>query len=178
MAIRTVASLRPVPSPVTKPWLPALRVLRYAGEPTGEPLQAHAVDHGEGVVRFGGYPPGRWTFVFDAHGFPPKTLPAVEAPAGALDLGEVRLDRGSGVRVRVLWTVGAVPPPVIVSASRVDVPRYYRVAEAVPDPFVTLTGLGPGRFRVTTLDKGARRRVEAELVVDGTNDVDMTLDLR
>jgi hypothetical protein len=178
MEIRTLASLRPVPSPVTRPWLPPLRVLRYAGEPTGEPVQEHAVDFRDGVVRFGGYPPGRWTFVFDAHGHAPKTLAAVEAPVGAMDLGEVRLDRGSGVRVRVLWNEGGQPPPVIVQASRRDVPRYHRVVEATPDPFVTLTGLGPGRFSVTTLDKGARRREEAELEVDGTSDVDMTLDLR
>ncbi len=165
--------------PPQRPWLPPVRVLRFADEPRGAPLSEHSVTLREGgVARFGGYPAGTCTLWIDVHGFAPAVLRGVHLPEGSTDLGEVPLARGSAVRVRTLWNEPAEPPPVIVSARALDDPSYYRVVEQRPDPFVTLSGLGAGRLHVDVFDKGASRWKGADLVLDGEHDEDLTFDLR
>ncbi len=165
------------------PSLSSLRILRFAGEPGAEPLATYSVPVVGGVARFGGVPPGRWTFWIDPgnHGAP-AVLRDAEIGPGVTRLEERRFEHGSTLRVRVLAKGGRAIPVIQAHARFLGVPDHFRYAQTRPgESLLELSGLASGSYEVTLSSWG---RVLDEwdgprpLEVDGSSDVEWTMELR
>lgn len=132
-----------MPNPFT-----SVRVLFFHGEPAGEPsLERNAVA-AEGRYRAGGFEPGTWTLWIDAPGHAPATLRGVVLGEGTTDLGDVVLDPGLSLRVRIATFPNEVAPRIGVSVSRKDGPRFSRSAGSNGEADVVVRGLVPGTYEV------------------------------
>ena len=134
--------------------LDRVRVLRYADEPEGAPLDCLYPRIEGGVARFAGVPPGVWTLFVDlgaGTGVQPLVLRNVVVTAGrTLTLPEPDLDPGGTIAVNLtdLRSVdGATEEDRITLFARSHgQPEYVRIVTGVSTERLELTGLGPGEF--------------------------------
>ena len=118
-------------------------------------------------------------------GFAPAVLrDAVFGEEGA-SLGPVTLSEGSRVRVRILVKEGQAVPRVSLFATREGLPGYSRFMNSNGEAEAVLGGLGPGRFRIQSsaimgpgTQGGARGAIAESHEIDGSTDLELTLDLR
>lgn len=159
---------------------PFVEVRLYRGEPAGNPefqVFAQAEDR---EWKGGGFVPGTYTLWIDV----PESVPVVRRGVkldGDADLGELPMDTGSTLKIRVLVNEPLAAPRINVWANRIGEPRYYRGLNSNGEEVVLLTGLAVGRYRVlggVTMQMGTQRMLNEEIEVDGATDVERTLDLR
>jgi hypothetical protein len=158
-----------------------IRVGVWDGERTGAPQRWLRALYADGVIRFGGLEPGRYSlFVDPRYRFAPLELRDAEATSGATELPPANFVEGSRVRVRILTTAGFDPPRIYVYAQSVDDPSYFRDLNSDGEAEPVVTGLGPGRFRVRValINGAARRELEREVVLDGVGETTIDYDLR
>jgi hypothetical protein len=164
--------------PGLRPGVRAIRIARYSGEPKATPLEWHYAPVADGVARCA-MPRGTWTLWVDPKaGFRPFVLRDVSIE-GVTEQPPVQLEAGSSVRVRIRVPEGQSFPRIAVFASRLDLPEYGRDLNSGGEEVAVLPGIGPGRFRLRFAPiMGGVEWSERELVLDGTCDVDLELDLR
>ena len=169
-----------LPAPQLDPRSQALRIARYAdtSEAEGQPLEWHHAVLVDGVLRCA-LPRGRWTLLVEpAADHAPLVLRAVEIE-GVTDLPAAVFPAGSTLRVRVIAPEGSAAPRIYVHAERLGAPVYDRSINSGGEELVLVTGLGPGRYRVSmNLIMGRRSLPDQELEVDGVSDVELEMDLR
>lgn len=182
------AAPRPGPPGMPPPPASGVRVLLFRGAPAGTPLHSVDAQHdGEAWVA-GGYEPGTYTLWLDPLAGPPLLRPDVVLGPGATDLGALDPGPGSRLRVRVKGREGTAVPRLSVWAVHQGEPPYQRGTNSPGgEGDVLVTGLGPGRFRVTAAPvmgvlgvggDGRGFRIDQVVEVDGTNEVVLDLDLR
>jgi RNA polymerase sigma-70 factor (ECF subfamily) len=170
----------PVPAPLLERKLERLRVMQFAGEPTGKPVAWFHAPIEDGIARFSGIAPGTWTLWIDPQdGWAPIVLRDVEVSAGIMTLPQLSLEVGSSLRVHVLVKAGQSAPHIYVAAKRRGEPSYMRSINSRGEDVVVLAGFGTGAFDVTLHGAigegpGSTRIVE----LDGVHDADLDLDLR
>ena len=155
----------------------------YAGPLDGEPTLKVLAPWTDGGIRFGGFAPGTYDVWIDAPGFAPALLPDRVLEKGRNDLGEVVLDPGSTITLHILVTEGQAHPRIGLRATREGEPSYYRSVSSRGEASVTLTGLGPGRFKLRAsgqmgLAGAGRTGLDEVIEVDGQEAIERTLDLR
>lgn len=161
---------------------PHVEVRLYRDEPVGQPeftVNALAEDR---EWKGGGFTPGTYTLWLDV----PEALPVVRRGVkleGDTDLGDLPMEPGSTLRIRVLVKEPFAAPRIHVWASRVGEPRYYRGVNSNGEEVVPVPGLAAGRYRVTggvtmAMGGGVGQMLNEEIELDGTTDVERTLDLR
>jgi hypothetical protein len=159
---------------------PHVEVRLYRDEPVGRPeftVTALAEDR---EWKGGGFAPGTYTLWLDV----PESVPVVRRGVKLeedRDLGDIPMDPGSTVRIRVLVKEPLAVPRIHVWANRVGEPRYYRGVNSNGEEVVLVPGLQAGRYRVTggvTMAMGSTRMLNEEIEVDGVTDVERTFDLR
>lgn len=130
-------------------------VLLYAGEIEGEPAvrtTAAVEDEGRTLV-FGGFEPGTYAVWIDADPFAPLVLPLRVLGEGTTDLGEVSGSDGASVVLELLLPAGQAAPRAYGWAEHAGEPAYQRRVNW-QGPRAVLTGLGPGRHRITVGSMG------------------------
>ena len=157
------------------------RVLLFRGEPVGEPVfEAPGLLEGP-RLRFSGFVPGRYTVWIDSAPYAPTVLRGVDLRDGENDLGQVQVNPGTTVVLKVLAKEGALPPMLDVMGQRAieasDTPMYVRRGYLAGSE-VRLQGFSAGKILVYTHGEGIRRRLVRTLDVDGTGEVQLELDLR
>jgi hypothetical protein len=153
--------------------------LRLSREGT-EPLERIAI-HRDGAWRAGGFARGRYDVWIDVPAAMPQLLRGRELKEGANDLGDVQSLEGSRIRVRLLVRDGFAPPTISLGATHLGEPAYQRLlTTGGGQGEATLSGLGPGRFRVTGGSYWGMGRgwIDEEVDLDGANEVGLVLDLR
>lgn len=114
----------------------------------------------------------------------PESVPVVRRGVkldGDADLGDLPMEPGSTLRIRVLVREPFAAPRIHVWAQRLDEPRYYRGVNSDGEEVVLVPGLLAGRYRVTggaTMAFGSGRMLNEEIEVDGATDAERALDLR
>jgi hypothetical protein len=150
-------------------------------EATGEDVSHHSLRRGDGGVwRFSGFQPGTRTVVLDLVVCAPRALRGVVLAAGRTDLGEVTLERGSALTVRLVGGEGSDPPEISGSLEFAGEPSYERHFEQ-EGGVLRFRGLGAGTFRATfhwTDPTDREHAVEREITVDGRTDAVIDLDVR
>jgi len=171
-----VVSFRPEPAIVSG----NIRVRLFAARPTGPHIAEYRALVSEGVARFGGQDPGRYTLWIDAPPYAPACVSRVELGAGRTDLGEVRFVRGAIIHLQVLTREGHAAPRVDLSARCLDDPSYVRSVSSESEREILLQGLGPGRFQVRARapDIHGGRVIDQTVDLDGYSESRLTLDLR
>jgi hypothetical protein len=157
-----------------------LRVFLFTGEARGEPAKTCIVGWTDGVARFGGYTPGRYTLWCDLATAAPLVLENVELGEGRTDLGELKFPDGATVRLKVLTREGQQPPSIDALAKTIDPPDYGRTGRSSRGTDdVLIRGLGPGRFKVEVRTAGLDSTpVNYDVVSTGSGEIPLTLDLR
>jgi hypothetical protein len=177
------ATFRFSPAPKLPQWSDSKpRVLLYAGSPSGDPASEHAaVAEGEAHA-FGGFPAGTWTLWIDpVADYAPAVVRGAALGEKDTDLGTVALSEGSRVRVKILVKEGTAVPRIYVWANREEAPKYGRGINSNGEDTVVVGGFGPGRFRITTsvnMGSPGMKSINEVRELDGTNDLELTLDLR
>jgi hypothetical protein len=177
----------PTMRPGQAPHVPeGLRVLLFAGDPGGAQGLEFPVRADESAYWFTGHSPGTYALWLDAGRGAPLIRRGVVLGAQETDLGELEVTEGASVRVRLKLKDGADVPLVAMRAVAEGKPAYVRSKQTqkpVLDP--VLTGLGPGRFRVTAwllTDPNGSERPRLDQVVevpaDAEEDIVLDLDLR
>ncbi len=156
----------------------SLRVGRYSGDASGEPIEWRNAPIVDGVARFA-TPRGTWTLWIDAgEDFAPLVLRNI-AVEGVTELAPAALERGSTIRVRLFVDPGMAAPRIYVSAFHLGAPAYHRARNSRGESEVVLAGLGPGRFRVSASATMGRQTIpERELDLDGRSEISLDFDLR
>jgi len=167
-----------LPVPQLGPYVRAIRIARHAGEPAGAPAEWHHAPVLDGVARCA-LPRGTWTLWIDPkYEFAPLVLRDV-AVAGVSELPAAGFARGSSVRVRILVPEAQSFPRLGLFATHLGEPEYGRVVNSDGEEVAVLSGLGPGRFRVSfSTVMGNDAPVERVVELDGASDVELELDLR
>jgi hypothetical protein len=83
--------------------------------------------------------------------------------------------------VKILVKEGTAVPRIYVWANREEAPKYGRGINSNGEDTVVVGGLGPGRFRITTsvnMGSPGMKSINEVRELDGTNDLELTLDLR
>jgi len=158
-----------------------IRVGVWEGEPTGAPKQWQRALYADGVIRFGGLEPGRYSLLVEPrYRFAPLVLRDVEAKDGVTELPSANFVEGSRLRVRILTAPGFDPPRIYVYAQSIDAPAYFRDINSSGEAEPVVTGLGPGRFRVRVwlINAASRREIEREITFDGVGETTIDYDLR
>jgi len=161
------------------PGSPRSEVVRlYRGEPVGEPAYETAGLVEGDRVSFAGFEPGRYTVWIDANPFAPTVVRAVDLRPGETDLGQVPVNVGSTIIVKVLLKPGASIPGLVVHANPPGKPPpYWRLVQGSAGHETRLTGLGAGTFEVYVTGPGVRFRPRT-ITLDGTSEFPLELDLR
>ena len=147
-----------------------MRIARHVGDPDDTPAAWHHVTIVDGIGRCH-MPAGTWTLWIDARGFAPLVMRDVRID-GATDLPRAVFSEGSSVRVHILVSEGQAPPRIAVFATHLGRPEYGRIINSGGEEYVTLPGLGPGRFNIRY------ESVLTEIEVDGAQNFEFDLDLR
>lgn len=161
---------------------PSVEVRLFRGEPVGKPeytLFAQAEDR---EWKASGFVPGTYTLWFDM----PESVPVVRKDmelAEDIDLGDLPMEPGSTLKIRVQVREPFVPPRIHVWANRLDEPRYSRGLNSGGEEWVVVPGLAAGKYTLTggvtmQMGMGPGRMLNEEIMVDGASDVERTLDLR
>ncbi len=159
---------------------PHAAVRLFRGEPLGRPEFTVTAQAEDREWKGGGFAPGTYTLWIDV----PESVPVVRRGVkldGDADLGDLPMEPGSTLRIRVLVREPFAAPRVHVWANRLGEPRYYRGVNSNGEDVVLVPGLAAGRYRVTggvTMASSPGRMLNEEIEVDGTTDVERTLDLR
>jgi RNA polymerase sigma-70 factor (ECF subfamily) len=127
---------------------PSPHVLFFRGEPFGEPATKRDALPVDDALRVGGFEPGTWTLVIDANASAPKTLRGVVLGEGDTDLGDVALDAGLSLRVRIATFPNEVAPRIGVTVSRKDGAEFWRSKVSNGESDVVVSGLVPGTYEV------------------------------
>ncbi|MBI5431819.1 MAG: sigma-70 family RNA polymerase sigma factor [Planctomycetes bacterium] len=159
---------------------PFVRIAVYRGSVNDEPvawIRAPVVD---GVARFRGLEAGTWTLWIDPiEDFAPLILTNVEIGSGSTSLEPATFARGSSVRVKVLVNDCEAAPSISITAHATGEPRSTRWLNSRGEAEPVLPGLGVGEYDVRAgVMLQVESRVTRRLVLDGTTDVELTLDLR
>lgn len=159
---------------------PPAEVRLFRDEPAGRPEFTVTAQAGDREWKGGGFPPGTYTLWIDV----PESVPVVRRGVKLdedADLGDLPMEPGSTLRIRVLVKEPFAAPRIDVWANRLDEPRYYRGVNSNGESVVVVTGLAAGRYRVTggvTMAMGSGRMLNEEIEADGATDIERTLDLR
>ena len=148
----------------------------YRGEPAGEPAyQTAGLVEGDRLT-FAGFEPGRYTVWIDANPFAPTVVRGADLGAGETDLGQVAVNLGTTLVVKVPRKPGTSIPGLVVSAQPEGrPPPYMRFTQSFADVEPRLTGLGAGRFQVSISGSGVRFHPRT-ITVDGTGEHVLELD--
>jgi hypothetical protein len=133
-----------------------------------------------GAWRFAGFAPGRWTAVVEVGAHPPRVLGPVELPPGRTSLGDVALERGSTLTVRLGSKEGAPVPDVAARLEHAGEPSYERDGDQ-DGATLTFRGLGAGTFHARfhwTAPDGREREAQRDVTADGRTDLSVDLDVR
>jgi hypothetical protein len=127
-----------------------------------------------------GPPPGRYSVWIDVPGFVPALLTDVALGLRDTELGTIRLDAGSRLRLRLLARSGKAPPSYSVWARRVHEPAYQRGASSDGAAEIVVSGLGAGTFEIwgNPTDGSSVGGFRETVEVDGVTAVERTIDLR
>ena len=162
-----VAVLRPAPEGAGSGWF---RVRLFRGEAAGEAAAERTVHLENGVARFGGFEPGRYTLWFDTPGFAPKVMADVDLGEGRTDLGEVRFEAGTVLTVRLRVPEGTPWPGFDAAATPLGGPEFTRWETANRDSReAVVAGLSAGRYRVRVRVGGLLGEWTREIEVDGVS---------
>jgi hypothetical protein len=149
-----------------------------------EVLTCHPM-RSEGVLRFGGFVPGRYDVWLGGAGYAPVVLPGVTLGKGETVLSDVRFGEGSTIEVEFLQPKGAQPVVARLRAESVTGPHYLRTGfgHGRAGMGYRLSGLGKGRFKFLVRlfmsgPGGTRTLHESEVDLDGTETHKITVDLR
>jgi hypothetical protein len=158
---------------VRRPGPASVSVRLFRGAVEGEPaasLTPLASDGG--VLRAGGFAPGRYTIWIRAGGAS-IVLPDVELHDGVNDLGELTPPKGAAIRVRLAVPAGQAPPALRVTVTRVAGTRDVLEATSKGDAEIVLDGLVAGRYEVVVRPASGRATEILRRTVDcdGTHDV-------
>lgn len=127
----------------------------------------------------GGMPEGRYTLFIDV----PSSVPLIRhdfvVKAGDTDLGELPMTKGATVRIRVLVNKPFAVPRIYAFAWALGAPKYNCSINSGGEELVELTGLLPGKYRLTFgSNAGMSAARNDETVEIGPDGLDRTLDLR
>lgn len=150
-------------------------VLLYRGRPEGPPAVRLLAS---GEIRFGGFEPGTWTIWIDVPQRAPLVLRDVLLGEGVTDLGSAKPERGSILKLRFPAPSAGRGPSMSITAESMDEPRYVRRLTTTGEAEGVLSGLGPGRFKVSvvpTLEAGALPR---ERIIDADGRSEVVLDVK
>jgi RNA polymerase sigma-70 factor (ECF subfamily) len=158
----------------------SLRVLQFAHEPSGKPIAWFNAPIIDGVARFSGVAPGKWTLWIDPEKTnAPLVLRDVEVDEGITRLEQPGFSMGSSIHVHMLVKEGQSVPRVYAVAASRHGPKYSRSINSDGEDVVTLSGLARGTFDFQVMLKlGAESRLVRTVELDGTTDLDVDLDLR
>lgn len=159
---------------------PFVRIAVYRGSVNEEPVAWIRAPIVDGVARFRGLEPGKWTLWIDPIAdFAPLVLTDVEIGPGSTSLEPAIFARGSSVRVKVLVNDGEATPSISITAQATREPRSHRWLNSRGEADPVLPGLGAGEYEVRAqVMLMVETRLTRRLVLDGTTDVELTLDLR
>jgi hypothetical protein len=121
----------------------------YRGAVGGEPVREEHVPVADGAIRFGGYEPGKYTVWIDVPGFAPLIVGEAELGEEQTDLGTVALSPGATLVVRLRPQPGRIAARTTVEVQPLDGPIYRRSGRSGENGEARITGLLPGRYRVT-----------------------------
>lgn len=165
--------------PQLDPRIHITRIGRYAADSKtdGPPIAWHQAAQEDGKLRCS-LPSGTWTLWIDPDSeFAPLTLSNVKID-GTTTLPAAEFRTGSTLRVKLLVKPGSDPPRIYARALRDTEPAIQRQRNSGGEAEPLLTGLGPGRYSVSLAMAGSFDRVEREIEVDGSNTVELVMDLR
>jgi hypothetical protein len=178
----TTARIRWSPPPKPAAWErdPVVRVLLFAGEPTGAAAHEAKGVVQDDVVRFGGFPVGRYTVWIDGPPYAPLVLRDVALGEGETDLGQARPEKGATLRLRILPKEGEASPRIGVNLRKVGEPSYGRYVVSRGEDVVEVSGIGPGSFELSLVPQAAPlpRTLKETVESDGASLIERTLDLR
>jgi RNA polymerase sigma-70 factor (ECF subfamily) len=137
-----------LPGIVAKGTFHAPSVRFFRGEPSGDAVFTRTLTSDDDHYRVGGVDAGTWTLWIDAPDRAPKILRDVVLGDGSIDLGDVDLDDGLSLCVRIATLPGESAPRVGVSASKEDGVAFFRFTSSNGESVVTLKGLVPGTYDV------------------------------
>jgi hypothetical protein len=158
-----------------------IQVGYFKGKAQGEPVKlvGGRLDAEGRHLEFDLPKPGTWTVWIDASPFRPVVLRDVTFGSDDVDLGTVDVDEGSKVTIEVLLKDGAAMPRLWAYATYEGTPAYNRRADSGKGTSFTLSGLGPGRFKLRVgSHMGGPGGLDEEIEVDGTTAIQRVLDLR
>jgi len=183
----TVARLRFDPLPFPRLWdedAAHLRVRLWKGPVHGPAAWTGAVTRGEPTAKFGGFPPGRYTVLFDLPDYAPVVRIDVDLTAAESDLGTIPLIEGSTLVFSVRAPQGQVVPLLQVTAtSRNEALPVVRAGVIREKARLGGFSAGTWRVRVDSLQQGIGMsgrapRFDQDVVVDGTSEVEVVVDAR
>jgi len=130
----------------------------------------------------GGFAPGTYRAWIDVPHSVPVTRAGIVLKTGDNDLGELPMEKGATLRIRVLVNEPFVAPPIAAWAIRRAAPAFTRGRNSRGGNEVVVTGLVPGTYEIVagpvlsmTGAGGNRIHKTIEIAADGA---DLTLDLR
>ena len=156
-----------------------VRVLLFQ-EDAADPVRETSVSVVDQGITVGGYAPGTYDIWLDVPDAVPVLLTGVKLTDRHVDLGTVETRPGATVRVSILTKEGDAAPRIGLSAWYLGPRAYSRWTTSRGENVVTVAGLGPGSFRVTTNGQSvaALPRIDQTVESDGEGVIELTLDLR
>ena len=146
------------------------------GEPSGEPLASFHPLVEDGVARFAGPAPGRWTLWVDPGpdmGVRPAILRDILVGSSTTLLGPLPMEAGSSIRFLL---EGEHEGFLTAFARSHGQPDYTRTAAAREDGTLVLGGLGPGRFTVQVGGpESLGPLLVTEVELDGLRDLELAV---
>jgi hypothetical protein len=164
---------------------PQVEVRLFKDEPKGRPAFTVFADLESREWRASGFLPGTYTLWIDVPEAVPVVRRGIKLTEDA-DLGDIPMEAGSTLRVRVFVKEPFAVPSMNVWARRLGEPDYSRSVNTHDgDAVLVVTGIGAGRYSVTSnLNTGTfgpggpKSLLNEEIVFDGATDVERTIDLR
>ncbi|MEM8884786.1 MAG: hypothetical protein AAGD14_12005, partial [Planctomycetota bacterium] len=126
-----------------------IRVRLYAGEAFESIRFSGAATKEGGRWRIGGVSEGVYTLFVNTPGALPMIRHGFTVKAGTNDLGDLPMDPGATLRIRVRVKEPFAPPRISAWAVSLDSPRYSRGVSSNGETVVEVPGLRPGRYRIT-----------------------------
>lgn len=160
--------------------LDVLRVAAFRGAVSRMPERWFHAPIVDGVARFAGLAPGRWTLWAELGGSasPPRTWTDVEIAEGVTELVPFLVERGSQVFVRARFPNDGSGSGFQISVVGVGVPLHERRAYPAGDGALVARGLAAGLHLLRIVKSDATSPpFERELELDGVHDVTVDIDL-
>jgi hypothetical protein len=163
---------------------PGVAVLLCRDESLKDPVFAGKAAAKDQEWVLGGFAPGTYTLFVDVPTALPVIRHGVKLLAGDNDLGNLPMEKGGTIRIRVLVNKPFAPPRISAFATRVESPRFTRGLNSNGEAEVVLSGLLPGRYSVsagpimTRIMSGGSGVISKEIEVTAEGGPELTLDLR